>query len=301
MSAGTRARFLELAGFKGHASIVMLTAYDAPGAAAAAEGGVDVLLVGDSAATVVLGYTSTREIALDELLVLTRAVRRGAPDLPIVGDMPWGSYEASDAVAVRTAQRFVNEAGCDAVKLEGAGEIESRVRAIVAAGIPVVGHVGLLPQAARTEADFRAKGRSAEEAVRIVHDGEALAAAGITLLVAEAMPPRVGAELAARVAVPVIGIGAGPAVDGQVLVFHDLLGLTAGHVPRFVRRYAALREQSVEAIRSWSEDVRAGRFPEPVESYGMAAEEEERFVTLLGSSTRPGVGEATDQADGAAG
>jgi 3-methyl-2-oxobutanoate hydroxymethyltransferase len=300
MSAGTRAQFLALAGLKGKAPIVMLTAYDAPGAAAAAEGGVDVLLVGDSAATVVLGYTSTREIALDELLMLTRAVRRGAPGLPIVGDMPWGSYEASDAVAVQTARRFVDEAGCDAVKLEGAGEIVARVRAIVAAGVPVIGHVGLLPQAARTEADFRARGRSAEEAVQIVHDGEALAAAGITLLVAEAMPPRVGTELAARVAVPVIGIGAGAAVDGQVLVFHDLLGLTAGHVPRFVRRYASLREESVDAIRSWSEDVRAGRFPEPAESYGMAADEEGRFVTLL-RVTRPDAEDATDQADGAAG
>jgi 3-methyl-2-oxobutanoate hydroxymethyltransferase len=136
--------------------------------------------------------------------------------------------------------------------------------------------------------------------VQIVHDGEALAAAGITLLVAEAMPPRVGTELAARVAVPVIGIGAGAAVDGQVLVFHDLLGLTAGHVPRFVRRYASLREESVDAIRSWSEDVRAGRFPEPAESYGMAADEEGRFVTLL-RVTRPDAEDATDQADGAAG
>ena len=283
MRADTGARWLDLGARKGNAAIVMLTAYDAPGAAAAAEGGVDVLLVGDSAATVVLGYTSTREIALDELLVLTRAVRRGAPGLPIVGDMPWGSYEESDAVAVRTARRFVNEAGCDAVKLEGAGEIVARVRAIVAAGIPVVGHVGLLPQAARSEADFRAKGRSAEEAVRIVHDGEALTAAGITLLVAEAMPPRVGSELAARVRVPVIGIGAGAAVDGQVLVFHDLLGLTSGHVPRFVRRYAELRSDIVDAIRRWSSDVRAHRFPMQQEEYGMIKEEEERFSELLGA------------------
>jgi len=289
MSAGTRARFLELSGLKGKAPIVMLTAYDAPGAAAAAEGGVDVLLVGDSAATVVLGYTSTREIALDELLVLTRAVRRGAPALPIVGDLPWGSYEESDAVAVRTAQRFVTEAGCDAVKLEGAGEMVPRVRAIVEAGIPVVGHVGLLPQSARTEADFKARGRDAEEAVRIVRDGEALAAAGITLLVAEAMPPRVGAELAARIEVPVIGIGAGPAVDGQVLVFHDLLGLTAGHVPRFVRRYAELRAEAAGAIRRWSDDVRAHRFPAHEQEYGMAREEEERFGELLGTITRPGL------------
>jgi 3-methyl-2-oxobutanoate hydroxymethyltransferase len=219
--------------------------------------------------------------------VLTRAVRRGAPDLPIVGDMPWGSYEASDAVAVGTARRFVDEAGCDAVKLEGAGPILARVRAIVEAGIPVVGHVGLLPQAARTEADLKARGKHAEDAVRIVRDGEALAAAGITLLVAEAMPPRVGAELAARVAVPVIGIGAGAAVDGQVLVFHDLLGLTAGHVPRFVRRYAELRSDMVGAILRWGDDVRAHRFPAQQEAYGMTMAEEERFSAFLGAMARP--------------
>jgi 3-methyl-2-oxobutanoate hydroxymethyltransferase len=215
--------------------------------------------------------------------VLTRAVRRGAPDLPIVGDMPWGSYEASDAVAVGTARRFVEEAGCDAVKLEGAGPILPRVRAIVEAGILVVGHVGVLPQSARTDADFRAKGRSAAEAVLIVRDGEALAAEGVSLLVAEAMPPRVGAELSARVGVPVIGIGAGAGVDGQVLVFHDLLGLTGGHVPRFVRRYAELRANAISAIRQWGDDVRAHRFPAHEQEYGMAAEEEERFSQLLGT------------------
>jgi len=288
MSAGTRARFLGLPSLKGKSPIVMLTAYDAPGAAAAAEGGVDVVLVGDSAATVVLGYTSTREISLDELLMLTRAVRRGAPDLPVVGDMPWGSYEKSDALAVRTARRFVDEAGCDAVKLEGAGPILPRVRAIVEAEIPVIGHVGLLPQAARTDADLKSKGKRAEEAVGIIRDGEALSAAGITLLVSEAMPPRVGAELAARVPIPVIGIGAGAGVDGQVLVFHDLLGLTAGHVPRFVRRYADLRSDAVTAIRAWCDDVRAHRFPQRREEYGMAEAEEERFTRLLDRQGIPG-------------
>jgi 3-methyl-2-oxobutanoate hydroxymethyltransferase len=297
MSASSRDRFLELASRKSASPIVMLTAYDAPGAAACAEGGVDVLLAGDSAATVVLGYASTREISLDELLVLTRAVRRGAPDLPVVGDMPWGTYEDGDATALRSARRFVEEAGCDAVKLEGAGPIVERVRAIVGAGIPVVGHVGLLPQAARTEADFKARGRGAEEAAQIVRDGQELAAAGVTLLVAEAMPPRVGAELAARVPVPVIGIGAGGGVDGQVLVFHDLLGLTAGHVPRFVRRYAELRPEMVAAIRRWSEDVRERRFPAHEEEYGMAKEEDARFGELLETMGRP---EGVDQADGSA-
>lgn len=259
----------------------MLTAYDAPGAALAAEAGVDVLLVGDSAATVVLGYGSTRDISLDELLVLARAVRRGAPALPVIGDMPLGTYEESDALAVASARRFADEAGCDGVKLEGAGPIVERVREIVAAGIPVVGHVGLLPQAALTDADFRAKGRSAAEAVRIVREGEALDRAGITLLVAEAVPPRVGAALAARVRVPVIGIGAGADVDGQVLVFHDLLGLTAGHMPKFARRYAELRETAVSAIRRWIDDVVKKKFPSETEVYGMPAEEAARFDELL--------------------
>lgn len=266
--------------------IVMLTAYDAPGAAFAAAGGVDVLLVGDSAATVMLGYGSTRDVSLNELVMLARAVRRGAPELPVVGDMPWGSYEEDDALAVRSAQRFVEEAGCDAVKVEGAGDILPRVRAIIAAGIPVVGHVGLLPQGARTEADLRARGRIAEEAMQILRDGEALADAGVTLLVAEAMPPRVGKALVTRVGVPVIGIGAGASVDGQVLVFHDLLGLTAGHVPRFVRRYAELRGTAVDAIRRWSEEVRRRHFPSPGESYGMPEDEERRLEELLEDDAR---------------
>ncbi len=283
MSAGTRSAFLALRDRKGGAPIVMLTAYDAPGAALAAEGGVDVLLVGDSAATAVLGYGSTREIALDELLILARAVRRGAPGLPIVGDMPWGTYESGDETAVRTARRFVDEAGCDAVKLEGAGPVVPRIRAILAAGIPAVGHVGLLPQAARTEADLRARGRSADEAVRIVRHGEALDRAGVTLLVAEAMPPIVGAALASRVKAPVIGIGAGAGVDGQVLVYHDLLGLTPGHLPRFVRAYAELRATAVDAVRRWAQDVRDGGFPGPAQVYGMPEVEEARFRELLES------------------
>jgi 3-methyl-2-oxobutanoate hydroxymethyltransferase len=252
--------------------IVMLTAYDFPSARVAEAAGVDVVLVGDSAAMTVLGYDTTRAITIDELLVLTRAVRRAVTLVPVVGDLPFGSYEPSDELAVATARRFVDEAGCDAVKLEGAGAMISRVRAIVAAGIPVIGHVGLLPQSVTSPDGYRARGRGAEQALEIVADAEELAAAGCAALVVEAVPAEIGALVTERVAIPVIGIGAGAGTGGQVLVYHDLLGLGDARVPRFVRRYAAARDTLVDAVRRWADDVRGGRFPSAEESYGMPAE-----------------------------
>jgi 3-methyl-2-oxobutanoate hydroxymethyltransferase len=252
--------------------IVMLTAYDYPTARIAQAAGVDVVLVGDSAANVVLGYGSTREISIDELLVLTRAARRGVDAVPLVGDLPFGSYEASDDVAVATARRFVEEGGCDAVKLEGAGEMIPRVRAIVAAGIPVVGHVGLLPQSVVTPDGYRAQGRDVEQALRIIEDSIALDAAGCAALVVEAVPAAVAALITARVSIPVIGIGAGSQVDGQVLVFHDLLGLGEGHAAKFVQRYAEGRTVLVDGARRWAEDVRAGRYPAASHTYAIAPE-----------------------------
>jgi 3-methyl-2-oxobutanoate hydroxymethyltransferase len=252
--------------------IVMLTAYDYPSARVAEAAGVDVVLVGDSAAMTVLGYDTTRAITIDELLVLTRAVRRAVTLVPVVGDLPFGSYEPSDELAVATARRFVDEAGCDAVKLEGAGAMISRVRAIVAAGIPVIGHVGLLPQSVTSPDGYRARGRGAEQALEIVADAEELAAAGCAALVVEAVPAEIGALVTERVAIPVIGIGAGAGTGGQVLVYHDLLGLGEARVPRFVRRYAAARDTLVDAVRRWADDVRGGRFPSAEESYGMPAE-----------------------------
>ena len=251
--------------------IVMLTAYDYPTARIAQAAGVDVVLVGDSAANVVLGYASTREISIDELLVLTRAARRGVDALPLVGDLPFGSYEPSDAVAVATARRFV-EAGCDAVKLEGAGEMIPRVRAIVAAGIPVVGHVGLLPQSVVTPEGYRAQGRDVEAALRIISDSIALEAAGCAALVVEAVPAAVATLITERVAIPVIGIGAGAGVNGQVLVFHDLLGLGDGHVAKFVKRYAEGRAVLEDGARRWADDVRAGRYPAESHTYAIAPE-----------------------------
>jgi 3-methyl-2-oxobutanoate hydroxymethyltransferase len=255
-----------------HEPIVMLTAYDYPSGRVAAEAGVDVVLVGDSAAMTVLGYSTTRDITVDELLMLTRAVRRAVRDLPLIGDLPFGSYEASDADAVATARRFVDEAGCDGVKLEGAGQMLSRVEAIVAAGIPVIGHVGLLPQSVITADGYRARGRDAEQALGIIADAEALARVGCAALVVEAVPAEVATLLTARLAIPVIGIGAGAGTHGQVLVYHDLLGLGEGRVARFVRQYAHGHADQVEAVKRWAADVRARSFPAETETYGISAE-----------------------------
>jgi 3-methyl-2-oxobutanoate hydroxymethyltransferase len=252
--------------------IVMLTAYDYPTARIAQAAGVDVVLVGDSAANVVLGYSSTREISVDELLVLTRAARRAVDAVPLVGDLPFGSYEGSDETAVATARRFVDEAGCEAVKLEGAGEMLPRVRAIIAAGIPVVGHVGLLPQSVVTPDGYRAKGRDAEQALRIIADAVALEQAGCAALIVEAVPSEVAALLTASVTIPVIGIGAGAGTNGQVLVFHDLLGLGEGHVAKFVERYADGRGVLEAGARRWADDVRAGRYPTESHGYSIAPE-----------------------------
>ena len=254
----------------------MLTAYDFVSARLADQAGVDLVLVGDSAATTVLGYAFTHEIQLDELLMLTRAARRGVKSALLVGDLPHGTYESSDEGAVATAREFI-AAGCELVKLEGAGPRLSRVRAIIDDGIPVVGHVGLLPQSARTLSDLRARGRTAQDAAAVLHDAQALANAGCSALVIEAVPSVVAKAVADRVRIPVIGIGAGAGVDGQVLVFHDLLGLSDGHVPKFVRQYAEAGEVITDAIRHYATDVRVRAFPSTAEEYGMPDAERAQF------------------------
>ena len=255
-----------------HEPIVMLTAYDHPSARVAAAGGVDVILVGDSAAMTVLGYSSTRDISIEELLMLTRAVRRATAELPVIGDLPFGTYEESDALAVQSARRFVEEAGCDAVKLEGGGAMIPRVRAIIAAGIPVFGHVGLLPQSVRTRDGYRARGRDPAQAMAIVADSDDLAAAGCSALIVEAVPAAVTEIITARIGIPVIGIGAGVQTDGQVLVYHDLLGFSEGRQARFVRRYASARDDLGSAVAEWAADVRARRYPAPEHTYPITAE-----------------------------
>jgi 3-methyl-2-oxobutanoate hydroxymethyltransferase len=249
---------------------VMVTAYDHPSARVAEEAGVDLVLVGDSAANVVLGYDSTVPVSVDELIMLAAAVRRGLRTPLLVGDLPFGSYEASDEQAVRTAQRFVKEAGCDAVKLEGGGTSVARARAIIAAGIPVMGHVGLTPQTATALGGYRAQGRTASRALQVAKDALALQDAGCFSIVFEAIPAAVADTLMERMPdTLVIGIGAGPSTDGQVLVFHDLLGIREGHGARFVKRYADLMDEMIAATRRYADDVRTHRFPEAEHTYSI--------------------------------
>jgi len=257
--------------------IAMVTAYDYPGAQVAEEAGVDIVLVGDSAAMTVLGYPSTVPVTVDEMLMLTAAVRRGLRTPMLVGDLPFGSYEASDEQAIATAQRFVKEAGCDAIKLERGGTSVSRARAIIEAGIPVMGHVGLTPQTATALGGYRSQGRTAERALEVARDALALQEAGCFAVVFEAIPTPLTDELMPQLQIPVIGIGAGPSTDGQVLVMHDLLGIYDGHAARFVKRYANVREQMIEGVRAYAEDVRARRYPEPDHGYTMAPDELERL------------------------
>lgn len=258
--------------------IVMVTAYDYPSALAADAAGVDLVLVGDSGAMTVLGYDSTVPVTLDELLMLAKAVRRGLKVPFLVGDLPFGSYEVSDAQAIETAMRFVKEAGCDAVKLEGGGEISvARARAISNAGIPVMGHVGLTPQTATALGGYRAQGRNAEAAARVARESEALQAAGCFSIVFEAIPSAVAEAIMPRMEIPVIGIGAGPSTDGQVLVFHDLLGIRHGRGAKFVKRYADLLDEMTAGVAAYAADVRERRFPGPEHGYTMPPEELERF------------------------
>ena len=265
--------------------IAMVTAYDYPSAQVAEEAGVDVVLVGDSGAMTVLGYPSTLPVTLDELLMLAAAVRRGLSTPLLVGDMPFGSYEASNELAITNAQRFIKEAGVDAVKLERGGSSVERARAIVEAGIPVMGHVGLTPQSATALGGYRSQGRTAERALEVMRDALGLQEAGAFSVVFEAIPAPLSEAIMPRMRIPVIGIGAGAATDGQVLVFHDLLGIYAGHKARFVKQYANVREQMIEGVRAYTEDVRARRYPEPEHGYTMAPDELERLHTLIGEGT----------------
>ena len=257
--------------------IVMVTAYDAPGARFAEDAGIDIVLVGDTAAMVVLGYDGTVPVTMDEMVFLTRTVARAARRPIVIGDMPFGSYQVSDEAAVENAIRFFKEAGADAVKLEGAGPSLSRARAIVGAGIPVMGHVGLTPQSATMLGGFKTQGKTADAARRLVEDAVALEEAGCFAVVLEAVPAPVAAEVTRRLEVPTIGIGAGPDCDGQVLVYHDLLGLTEGHLPRFVKRYASLSREIRDALESYADEVRSGTFPEDQHTYEMPPEELEAF------------------------
>jgi 3-methyl-2-oxobutanoate hydroxymethyltransferase len=264
--------------------LVMVTAYDYPSARAAEYAGVDMVLVGDSGAQTVLGYPSTVAVTTDELLMLARAVRRGLRTPFMVTDLAFGSYEESDQQAVKTAMRFVKEAGADAVKLErGNATSVSRVKAIVDAGIPVMGHIGLTPQTATALGGYRAQGRSTAGAVKIAEEALALQQAGCFAIVFEAIPAAVTEEIMPLMEIPVIGIGAGPATDGQVLVFHDLLGIRDGMGAKFVKRYANIQREMSHGVAAYASDVRERRFPAAEHTYSIEHEALDEFKDQLGA------------------
>jgi len=245
----------------------MLTAYDFLSARILDEAGIPILLVGDSLGMVMLGYPTTLPVTLEEMLHHARAVSRGARQALLVGDMPFMSYQASVEDAIRGAGRFVQEAGMHAVKLEGGGRVVEITRRLTEVGIPVMGHLGLTPQFVHQMGGFKVQGKTDAQAAQILADARALEKAGAFRLVLEGVPSKLAAEITHALRIPTIGIGAGPATDGQVLVFHDMLGLTTGKAPKFVKRYANLAEEIARAATAYAEDVRAGRFPGPEHEY----------------------------------
>jgi 3-methyl-2-oxobutanoate hydroxymethyltransferase len=261
--------------------IAMVTAYDYPSARIAEEAGVDVVLVGDSAAMVVLGYPGTESVSMDEMVMLGKAVRRGLKTPLMVGDMPMGSYEASNELAIHNAQRLVKETGCQVVKLEAGGTSVERARAIVRSGIPVMGHVGLTPQTATALGGYKAQGKTAQSAIQLCEDALALQSVGCFAIVFEAVPAAITEAIVEKLEVPTIGIGAGPSTAGQVLVFHDLLGITGGRMAKFVKRYANTHETMVAAMKEYAGEVRSRRFPEPDHVYGVEPVELAEFRRYL--------------------
>jgi len=247
--------------------VTCVTAYDFPTAQVADRAGIDILLVGDSLGTVVLGYENTLPVTMEDMLHHTRAVTRARPAALVVGDMPFMSYQASDEQAVRNAGRFVQEAGADAVKLEGGERSAGAIARIVAAGIPVMGHLGLTPQSVLAFGGHKVQARGEADQERLLRESRTLQDAGCFAIVLEGIPARLGGIVSRELAIPTIGIGAGPGCDGQVLVAHDLLGLYFGRQPKFVRRYAELGDAMLDAFQRFAGDVRARRYPSESESY----------------------------------
>jgi 3-methyl-2-oxobutanoate hydroxymethyltransferase len=262
--------------------LVEVTAYDHPSARFVDEAGVDAILVGDSLAMVVLGHPNTLSVTMDEMLHHARAVSRGATRPLLIGDMPFMSYQADTAEAVRNAGRFVQEAGMAAVKIEGGRSYAPTVRAIVRSGIPVQGHVGLTPQSVHALGGFKVQGRTAAAARELLEDALALEEAGCFSIVLEGVPDRLAAYVTERLSVPTIGIGAGPGTSGQVLVLHDLLGLYEGHAPKFAKRYADLGAAARQAVGAFRDEVVSGAFPGRAHSYVISDEEWEAFLTAVG-------------------
>ncbi len=259
-------------------AITMLTAYDYPTAMVMDKAGVDSILVGDSLAMVVLGYENTLPVTMDEMLHHARAVARGAKSTLLVGDMPFMSYQVSVEDAVRNAGRFLQNGGMDTVKLEGGRERADTVRAIVGAGIPVMGHLGLTPQSVHQLGGFRAQGKTASAAKRLLEDAKILEEAGAFSLVLEAVPARLAEYISKQISIPTIGIGAGAGCDGQVLVTHDLLGLFERFTPKFVKQYAQFHEEMNKAFTDYIDDVESKRFPAVEHTVEMTDEEWEEFI-----------------------
>jgi 3-methyl-2-oxobutanoate hydroxymethyltransferase len=264
--------------------LVMVTAYDAPGARIADEAGVDMILVGDSVAMVVLGYDDTLQVTIDDMAHHTAAVARANPTPLVVGDLPWMSYHVSVEETVHNAAKLVR-AGAQAVKLEGGRKRVAMIEALVDAEIPVMGHIGLTPQSVHAMGGFKVQGRQHAAALALVDDAKALAAAGCFAIVLEGVPEEVARLVTESVDVPTIGIGAGSHCDGQVLVFHDVLGIEDRILPKFVRRYAALKADAVDALRTFADDVRVGRFPSAEETYHLSDEVAES-LGLYGRDSR---------------
>jgi 3-methyl-2-oxobutanoate hydroxymethyltransferase len=262
--------------------LVMVTAYDAPSARIASEAGADLILVGDSLAMVVLGYEDTLQVTIDDMAHHTAAVARAKPHCLIVGDLPWMSYHVSTEDTVRNAAALIR-AGAQCVKLEGGAKRVDMIEAIVAAEIPVMGHIGLTPQSVHAMGGFKVQGRETEAALSLIADAKALQHAGCFSLVIEGVPNQVARMVTDAIDIPTIGIGAGPDCDGQVLVWHDLLGIEDRVAPKFVRRYADLKAASVDAVAAYAADVRSGAFPSEAECYHLNAEQSEAMA-LYGST-----------------
>jgi 3-methyl-2-oxobutanoate hydroxymethyltransferase len=264
--------------------ITWLTAYDYPMAQFEEKAGIDIILVGDSIGMTTYGFDSTLPVTMDLIVPHTKAVRKGAPNAFLIGDMPYRSYQISTEEAVRNAMRFMAECGCDAVKLEGGREMVDTIKAIIRATVPVVGHLGLTPQSIAMLGGFKAQGRDAAAAARLIEDARLIEEAGACMILVEAVPPEVGKIIAESAQIPIIGIGAGPHVDGQCLIVHDMLGMFEAFTPKFVKKYANIGEQIVKALKDFSQDVTKGGFPAPEHCYKMPEAELLKLKDLLKKS-----------------
>jgi len=262
--------------------VTWLTCYDHPTAQLMERAGIEMILVGDSMGMVVYGYSGgTVPVTMDQCIVHTEAVRRGAPNIFVMGDMPFLSYQTTPEDAVRNAGRFYKEAGVDAIKLEGGRRIIKMIKAIVDSGMVVCSHIGLTPQSSGQLGGFKAQGRTAESAYELILDARAIQEVGAAFLLLEAVPPEVGKFIAEDLTIPVYGIGAGPYVDGQILIMHDMLGVFEIFVPKFVKKYANLAEQMVKAFEEYAKEVKEGKFPEKKHCYGMIEGEFEKMMKLV--------------------